>query len=141
MIYSLSFDIEGVYGPGGYAGESLPEVIGFATPLAVVALDHLGDGVSEMGWFNVAGEEANPRELLEQDEPRQVAHVVSQISDALKCRDMGHIDISTHETLLDLVEDQDVLSWCSGTLRNRIELLKIEQASLLTALVSEWAEV
>lgn len=138
MIYSLYFYIDGITGPGGYANESLAEVISFARGMAEVALDHLDDHVNWCEWFDLAGDEANPYDLLHSDDADQLQDILSQISDLMKAKGYGWIDIQTHDDLFCLANHHDVGSWASEKFNHRLKELRKAYSSLIDDLSSEW---
>jgi hypothetical protein len=138
MIYSLYFCINGVTGPGGYANESLSEVISFARPIVETALDQLDDLVNEWEWFDPSGEEANPYELLHSDDTDQFQDILSQISDLMKAKGYGWIDIQTHDDLFYLANHHDVVTWAPEPFKHRLKELRKAYLSLVEDLSNEW---
>ena len=141
MIFSLSFNIEGVYGPGGSVHASIEEVLRAAAPLAESALDQMDDLVNELEWFDVFGAEADPRDLLRCDDGDEIQNAISQISDVMKARDSGWIDIQSHDNIFDLVEEHDALAWTSDQFKQRYAELRTLHAALARDLSDEWSAV
>jgi hypothetical protein len=138
MLYAVTYELEGIQGPGGYVSRSRSEVLGFAKGIAEVVLDQLGDAVSIEEWYDLNGEEANPRILLQSDDPDQVTDVISQISDAMKAERSGYLDLKEYTNLFELADAEGVESWCSSTLRARLHELRKGYWAVVDELSAEW---
>ena len=140
MLYVVVYHLDGVVGPGGHIASSRAESVEFAAGLAVVALDLLGDYVSEVEWFDLNGELSDPFSLLKSNSVDQVADVISQVSDYLKGRKSGHLDVVEYDDLFELAKNQDVGSWAPG-LGARILELRSTYHALVEDLSQEWSRL
>ncbi len=138
MLYVVTYNIEGIYGPGGYVDTSRDEVIRFAKSLAELALDQMDDAVSIHEWFDVNGNEEQPRHLLRSNKVEEVKHIIEQISDTMKSEDLGYVDFWEYGDIFKLIEDQQFTSWCSESLKDQITQVKKAYFALVNHLADEW---
>lgn len=141
MIYTFTFNLVGICGPGGFMHGSCDEVLDFARPLAKVALDHLGDWVPATEWFTTFEEPADIYQLLQHEDQEEAIWAISQISDLLLEQKYGHLSICEFNGLFEAVEHHDILSWCSPTLKKKIVDLQTAKESLVAEIAEEWADV
>lgn len=141
MLHSVTYRLDGIYGPGGYVSADRADAIEYAVSLANVALDQLGDYVSVTEWFDCSGNEVNPRDLLGTTDLDEVANMVGQISDTLKGQDMGHLDLLTYDDLFELLAAHHVTEWCSPGLREKISAARTACHDVVVALAEEWPSI
>ena len=138
MLYAVTYNIESSYGPGGYVDTSRDEVIKVAKSMAEVALDQMDDGVSFHEWFDLDGNEEEPRNLLQSDILEEVKNIIEQIGDAMKGGKDGYIDFWEYSDIFELIKEQEVTSWCSESLKDQIAQVKKAYCALVNHLSDEW---
>jgi len=140
MLYAITYEIEGICGPGGYVSATRNEALTFAREMAEVALGQLGDGVSCVDWFDFNGEADDPRGILSSNDLDEVAYAVEQINDAMQSQNIGYIGLLEYQDLFHFIEDQNVVSWCSKKLKDRIVSMRNYYSCLTRDIASEWLE-
>ncbi len=139
MLYTCYFEIDGIVGPSGYVSDSRDEIVEAAKGMGEIALDQMDDATSTYEWYDLSGNAADPRTLLDSDDSDEVLNVVAQISDTLKPRGDGFIDVAEFNDIFELLEWHRVSSWCSAELRDQIKALGTARAEVLHRLSDEWA--
>ena len=138
MIYAISYELSGISGPSGIVDISKDEVITFAKSTAESALDQLGEWVLVSEWFNLDGEKANPRTVLESGNQEEILNIIVQISYEMKQKKKGYIDYWEYQDIFELIKEHDVMSWCSKPLNNKIIKAKKEYHSVIQSISEEW---
>lgn len=140
MIYSLCYCIEPAYGPAGSVSESVEEILGVAVSYANEALAHLDDWVNEVEWFDLMGEPADIRSLLKSTDAEQVRDALTQVSDTLKARGDGWLDIVEHDDLFALIAHHDVREWASDSLKEAISQARRTYTEAIAKLSDCWGQ-
>ncbi len=140
MLYAITYEIEGISGPGGAIKTSQKDIVDLAKPMAETALYQLDDAVSLGEWYNLEGEDTDPRKILYLDDIDEVINIIGQISDAMKADKVGYIDLHEYEDIFQLIEDQDVTSWCSSSLKDSIAKVRKDYFGLVHELSDEWLD-
>src|SRR5664279_3609538 len=120
MLYTVFYQLDGIVGPSGYVAKSQEEIVELARPMAQLALDQMDDYATSCEWYDTNGVDADPRELLESDDIDEVIEIIAQISDTMKPRKGGFIDIAEFNDIIELIEKHNVVSWCSPKLRDQV---------------------
>jgi len=140
MLYVVTYNIKGIYGPGGTLlrlGMKLSELPGrwrkwlwtkWMTPYPFMS----GSILMEM---------KDNRESSSVNNLEEVKHIIGQISDTMKSEDFGYIDFWEYGDVFELIEGQQVSSWCSEALENQIAQAKKSYFALLNQLSYEWEGV
>jgi hypothetical protein len=139
MLYAVTYEIKGISGPAGSLDTNRGEIIEFAKSMAEVALDQMGDDIFSYDWYDLEENEADPRKLLRSSDINQVANAISQVSEFMKTEQLGYIDFWEYGDIFQLIEEQEVRSWCSISLQNQIELVKKAYFALVRGISDEWA--
>jgi hypothetical protein len=138
MIYAISCELSGILRPGGIVDISKDEVVTFAKSTAEIALDQLGEWVPASEWFNLDGEETDPRTVLESGNQEEILYIIVQISDEMKHKNVGYIDYWEYQDIFELIKEHGVMSWCSEPLKNKIIKAKKEYHSVIQSISEEW---
>lgn len=138
VLHLVTFNLEGIVGPGGFISETREGVVSFAVPLAETALNQLGDKVNALEWYDLSGSEQNPRELLTFGDHEEAAKVIGQISDYLKADTSGYIDLWAYSSFFDLVREHDVERWCSTNVKLAIKTAREAYAEAIESLSRDW---
>lgn len=140
MLYAITFEINSIFSPGGSVKTTRAEIIGFAKSMAKLALDQLGDAVSFVEWFDLNGEETSPHKSLQSGDIDEIENIIGQISDTMQVHNLGYIGLWEYEDIFHLIEDQDVISWCSTSLKDRIATARKAYFGLVHELANEWVD-
>ena len=103
MLYAVTYHIEGICGPGGSVDTSRDEILWFAKSMAEITLDQMDDAVSVVEWFDLDGNETDPRKLLQSNDLDEVANIISQISDAMMSQRAGYLDLWKYSDIFQLI--------------------------------------
>lgn len=141
MLYVVTYEIEGICGPGGSVNTSRDEIIRFAKSMAEIALDQMGDDVSFGEWFDLDGNETDPQKLLQSNDLDEVTNIISQISDAMKSQRAGYLDLWEYSDVFQLIEEHEVIAWCSAALKDQITQVRKAYFALVRDLSDEWLDV
>ena len=138
MIYAVTYEIVGITGQEGAVDVSRERILEFAKNMAQVALDHLGDSVNFVDWYDLNGDEIETNALLTSADADELTDSISQISDELKCQREGWIDLWEYSDLFELVKEHYVEEWCSQQMKQRIADVRREYYGLVYDLSEEW---
>lgn len=138
MIYAVYCELEGIMSPGGVVKLDREEVTIYAKSMASIGLDLLDDTVNLVEWYDLNGEETDPYKMLQSDNLDEVENIIVQISDEMKTGNVGCIDLRKYEDIFEFIEDQNVNSWCSKSIKDRIYDLKKEYFSIINDISDEW---
>ena len=138
MLYAVTYEIVGIMGPGGALDTSHERIVDFATGVAEVALDHLGDSANFVEWADLSDEVLKPAALLSSDDPVELIHEINQISDELKSQREGYIGFWEYQDIFELIREHDVESWCTQPLKRRIADIRRSYHRLISDLSDEW---
>ena len=150
MLHSLVYSIDGVYGPAGSLSKSRSEIVALAADIAKIAADCLGDYLSILDDQYLPSEDEDEDEEVELESERIVEQLGSsddaereeailEISELLKSKQLGYIDIRTHDDLFSLVDYHYALEWVSPALKARIQAARTEYQKLVDDLGDEWS--
>lgn len=137
MIYAMTYEIEGIC--GGSVNTSQMEIINFAKSMAETALDQLDDAISLGEWFDLSGNETEPMKSLLSGDIDEIQDMIGQISDRLKAKKMGFIDLWEYQDIFQLIEYHDVTSWCSKSLKDHIATARKANCGLVQEFANEWS--
>lgn len=140
MLYALTYQLDGVTGHNGALGCSRDEMIQHCKEMTAIAIDHLREHALRAEWFDASGSEAALGELLVCADPNEVLSFCGQVNALLQANGLGFIAFAEYGTLFDLVDEQEVLRWCSAGLRARLIDLRTSYFALVQALSEEWSE-
>lgn len=141
MLYAVTYEISGIVGPAGFIDTDRDEVVRFAKSIAEVSLDCLGDRVTVHEWYDLEGEEVRDlRSLLKSGDEKEVLDIIGQISDHMKGQKEGNIDIWEYKDIFELVDEHNVMSWCSKSLNKEIARIRKEYFSLIREISDEWSK-
>jgi hypothetical protein len=141
MLYAVTYQIEGICGPGGSVDTSRDEIMRFAKSMAEIALHQMDDAVSVVEWYDLDGNETDPRKLLQSNDLDEVANIISQISDAMKSQRAGYLDLWEYGDIFRLIEEHEVTTWCSEALKDQIAQVQKVYFALVRNLSDEWLDV
>ncbi len=141
MLYAVTYKLEGIFGPGGYADTTLDGVIKVAKSMAEIVLDQMDDGVYLHEWFGLDGNENEPRNLLQSDSLEELKNIIQQIGNAMNEGKDGYIDFWEYSDIFELIKEQEVTSWCSESLKDRIARVKKAYFALVNHLSDEWGDL
>jgi hypothetical protein len=113
----------------------------FAKSMAETALDQMDDAVSVVEWYDLDGNETDPRKLLQSNDLDEVANIISQISDAMKSQRAGYLDLWEYGDVFRLIEEHEVTTWCSEALKDQIAQVQKVYFALVRNLSDEWLDV
>lgn len=144
MLHSLTYSLEGVYGPSGTIYNDKADLVRHAGQVAKVGADILGDILSAVDSEQddegcVDSESINVLNLLNSDDETEQEEAISRISDLLKINQMGYIDLHTHDDLFALIEYHDVIEWISPQLRTRIKKIQNLYGALAADISDQWS--
>jgi hypothetical protein len=106
-------------------------VLALAADIAALALDQMGDAVGLSDWYDLDGNEADPRKLLLTPNADELVNAIEQISDHMKGDKSGYIDLWKYSDVFALIEEQSVEDWSSKRLKNTILECRTNTANLL----------
>jgi len=138
MLYAVTYEIEAVWGPGGFVATTREDVVGVAKSIAEIALDQLDDAVNAIDWFDLEGNDADARVLLQSEHIEELVNVISQISEEIMIDESGYICLWEYSDLFELVDGHNVKSWCTESLKMEITRVRKEYFSLVDKISDEW---
>ena len=138
MFYTCVYELEGIWGPCGFVATTRDEVVEVAKSMAQLALDQMDDAVSTYEWYDLNGNAADPRALLNSNDVDELVGIVAQISDSMKGSREGYIDLSEFKDIFELIESHKVDSWCSPELRDQIASVRQAYFGLMHDLNEAW---
>ena len=148
MLHSLVYLLDGVYGPAGSVSESRSAIVAQAADIAKVAAGVLGDYLSILDdQYGPSEEDDDELELeserlvdqLDSNDDGEREEAISEISELLKSKQLGYIDIHTHEDLFSLVDYHGALEWLSLELKARLQAARTEYQRLVVDIDDEWS--
>lgn len=148
MLHSLVYSLDGVYGPAGSVSKSRSAIVAQAADIAKTAADFLGDYLSILDdQCAPSGEEDDEVELeserivkqLDSNDDGEREEAILEISELLKSKQLGYIDIHTHGDLFSLVDYHGALEWVSPGLKARLQAARTEYQRLVIDMDDEWS--
>jgi len=139
MIYAVTYNIRDIVGPAGYVSENKDEVLAHAVEIAAIALDQMDDAVPLSDWYDLKGDNADPRNTLHATGVDEHRYAIQQISDHLKSENSGFIDLWEYADVFSLIEEHNVETWCSDRLKKAIVECRRNISSLLQTIAEEWS--
>jgi hypothetical protein len=137
MIYAVGYEIEGLTGPGGYVSASQADVIDQCKVLVQNSLLIFGDSL-DAEWLDIDEKAVNPIDIFQTGSIDQKLHILSQVSDELKGQKKGYIDYQEYDDVFGFVSDQNALSWCANSTKEKIVQLRNNYMTLIQDLSEEW---